>query len=246
MAQATGTEAAFRAAGASAFDRLVDALGPAVSRDNGTQVSARCPAHGDTNPSLSITRTDGRALVYCQAGCATVDVLAALDLTMADLYDNPRSGCTYRYDDGRVVRRTTDKRFWQEGRKVQPAQLYRAAKVKAAVAAGERVIVVEGEADVAAVEATGGVATCNPMGAGKAHKTDWTPLAGARVWVVADRDDPGIRHGLDVKRLLEGLNPPARVRLLLSKVGKDVSDHIAAGYRADDLVPVLIERSLTS
>ena len=224
---------------------MIDALGPAVRRDNGTQASACCPAHEDKRASLSITRTEGRALLYCHAGCDTLDVLAALDLAMADLYDNPRDGCTYKYDDGRGVHRTPNKDFWQSGRKVEPAALYRLARVKA-VAKGERVFAVEGEADVAAVEATGGVATCNPMGAGKAHKTDWSPLAGGRVWIVADRDAPGIRHGLDVKDRLEKLKPPARVRLLLPRVGKDISDHIAAGLGADQLVPILTERSRTS
>ena len=91
---------------------------------------------------MSITRTDGRALLYCHARCATEDVLAALDMTMADLYDDPR-GCAYRYDDGRIVRRSTNKDFWQEGCRVKPAQLYRAGRVKAAVAEGKRVFVVE-------------------------------------------------------------------------------------------------------
>ena len=97
---------------AVAFDRLLDALADRVVRSNQVQASARCPAHDDTNPSLSIRASEGRVLVYCHAGCETVDVLAALDLTMADLFDSP-NGVTYRYDDGRVVRRTPDKRFWQ-------------------------------------------------------------------------------------------------------------------------------------
>ena len=40
---------------------------------------ARCPAHEDHRPSLSIDEgRDGRALVMCGAGCKTTDVLAAL------------------------------------------------------------------------------------------------------------------------------------------------------------------------
>jgi hypothetical protein len=40
--------------------------------------SARCPAHDDMRPSLSIRDGDNRLLVRCYAGCAPLDVLAAL------------------------------------------------------------------------------------------------------------------------------------------------------------------------
>jgi putative DNA primase/helicase len=40
---------------------------------------ARCPAHDDRNPSLSISVSrDGRTLVHCHAGCAQDQVIAAL------------------------------------------------------------------------------------------------------------------------------------------------------------------------
>ena len=48
---------------------------------------ARCPAHADKDPSLSIRVTvDGTALIRCWAGCDTADVLAAVDLTFRDLF----------------------------------------------------------------------------------------------------------------------------------------------------------------
>lgn len=48
-----------------------------------------CPAHDDRTPSLSIRRTaDGRVLLHCFAGCRTDDVLAALGLTWADLFQD--------------------------------------------------------------------------------------------------------------------------------------------------------------
>ena len=53
--------------------RILNALGDAgrVPRRSGAGYSARCPAHDDSNPSLSITEgDDGRALINCQAGCA--------------------------------------------------------------------------------------------------------------------------------------------------------------------------------
>jgi hypothetical protein len=71
----------------SAYSRLIAAL-----EDHGCHVQgtmAQCPAHGDRVPSLSVTEVDGKVLVRCFAGCETTDILAALGLTWADLFDQP-------------------------------------------------------------------------------------------------------------------------------------------------------------
>lgn len=48
---------------------------------------ARCPAHADHAPSLSIRQgADGRILLHCWAGCATAAVLEALGLAWPDLF----------------------------------------------------------------------------------------------------------------------------------------------------------------
>jgi hypothetical protein len=39
---------------------------------------ARCPAHRDNNPSLSLRDANGKILVHCFAGCSQDDVVAAL------------------------------------------------------------------------------------------------------------------------------------------------------------------------
>ena len=51
---------------------------------------ACCPAHEDRSPSLSIKQTDDRLLVYCFAGCPADDVMAAVGLRLADLFDRPQ------------------------------------------------------------------------------------------------------------------------------------------------------------
>jgi hypothetical protein len=53
---------------------------------------ALCPAHEDRNPSLSVTEgEDGRILLKCHAGCSAEAVVAALGLTVKDLFgDVPR------------------------------------------------------------------------------------------------------------------------------------------------------------
>lgn len=54
---------------------------------------ARCPAHEDRHPSLSIAEgKDGRVLIYCQAGCPTAQVLKAIDLGWSDLFSGPSPG----------------------------------------------------------------------------------------------------------------------------------------------------------
>lgn len=50
---------------------------------------ARCPAHDDRSPSLSIRAIDdgrGRILIHCFAGCGGAEVMAAIGLTLSDLY----------------------------------------------------------------------------------------------------------------------------------------------------------------
>lgn len=48
---------------------------------------ARCPAHQDKSPSLSVrVLDDERILVHCFAGCPVSDVLDAVGLEFADLY----------------------------------------------------------------------------------------------------------------------------------------------------------------
>ncbi|GFG65420.1 hypothetical protein MKUB_29100 [Mycobacterium kubicae] len=98
------------------------------------------------------------------------------------------------------------------------------------------VYAVEGEKDVEAARAVGAVAVCGAMGAGKAHKFDWTPLRDHPVVIVADRDEPGRRHAYQVAEQLQGI--AASVRIVEARAGKDLADHIAAGLGLDDLVAV--------
>jgi len=65
---------------------LLDRLDAVRQRGDG-RWSARCPAHGDTSPSLSIRELpDGRILIYCFAGCDIQAVTAALGIELSDLF----------------------------------------------------------------------------------------------------------------------------------------------------------------
>jgi len=51
---------------------------------------ARCPAHVDRSPSLSIAEgEDGRTLIRCFAGCTVDSILSALQLQRKDLFAGP-------------------------------------------------------------------------------------------------------------------------------------------------------------
>jgi hypothetical protein len=234
--------------------RLVKALD-----DHGSQVrggSARCPAHEDRNPSLSVSQGRTGALVHCHAGCDTADVLAKLGLAPADLFDEPPARrddeaiATYTYTDERgtplfYVQRSAGKRFHQYrvvgGQKVlglgdARRVPYHLPRLLDAAWCGDTVYVVEGEKDVHAVEAAGAAATCNPMGAGK-----WRPeyaryFDGAgTVIVVADRDEPGRAHAAQVAASLREVAD--EVQVVEAAQGKDAYDHLVtrrlglAGFR---------------
>lgn len=65
---------------------------------------ARCPAHEDRSPSLSVGEgTDGRVLLNCFAGCTAEEVVAAAGLQLGDLFPEELSGDGPR-GDGAVGR----------------------------------------------------------------------------------------------------------------------------------------------
>jgi hypothetical protein len=68
---------------------VYDALDRAGCQPRGPEhkFTARCPAHDDRDPSLSVSiGADGRALVYCFAGCQTAEIVAELGLSWCDLF----------------------------------------------------------------------------------------------------------------------------------------------------------------
>ncbi|MFF0495759.1 toprim domain-containing protein [Nocardia aobensis] len=160
----------------------------------------------------------------------------------------------YRWPDGRVEGAVTRvrtphehgdaKSFWQahwtgtewEHTGFAPIP-FRLPDVVEAVDAGREIYVCEGEKDVQRAFEAGQIATCNAMGAGK-----WTPehaqwLHGAgRVIVVADRDRPGYRHANTVAESLH--RRVGEVRVMQAAAGKDLSDHLDAFHRIDELEPV--------
>lgn len=248
----------------SPFDDFVLAIELATGRPGkrqGGQVRLLCPAHDDHGPSLDVKEGDGgKPLVQCRSrGCTFEDIARAIGFEREEADPalwTPRGPAitVYAYHDAKGelvqrVSRTADKQFpqsWPDPSKrhgwrfsrppgFRPV-LYRLPEVVAAVESGMTIHVCEGEKDVEAVRRVGGIATCNPGGAGKWRREYAQMLSGAaKVVVIADRDEPGLDHASTVVKSLRDLVGSTTV--FWAREGKDAADHLAAGLTLADLVP---------
>jgi len=147
----------------------------------------------------------------------------------------------------RVVRMAEPKRFFQEHpsgkgwakrRGNARLVLYRLS----AVIEGKEVWVVEGEKDVETAERLGFIATTNAGGSSQPWLESYTEtLAGKRVIVCGDTDEPGRKHTDKVVAALSGRAAEV-VKVDLPAPHKDLSDFVDAGNGRDDLL-ALIERA---
>lgn len=68
------------------IDRALSQLDSVRKRQQG-QWSARCPAHDDKGPSLSVRETpEGAVLLHCFAGCEAGEIVGAMGLELHDLF----------------------------------------------------------------------------------------------------------------------------------------------------------------
>jgi DNA primase len=230
-------------------DTIAQAL---QARPSGSCWMAKCPAHDDHNPSLSIKELDGKVLLHCHAGCPQHDVIDALKtrgLWQITRTENPRVVATYDYTDehGNLlyqVVRYQPKDFKQRRpdghgdwiwKKSARQVLYHLPEVLEAPI----VFVVEGERDVETLRGHGFVATTNAGGA-KAH---WAPqyteaLKGREVILIPDNDAPGRKRVLNIARAL--LGQVARLVVLELEGGsKDVTEWFGQGHSELELIAQL-------
>jgi len=237
---------------AKVLNRIPDA------RKAGREWLGRCPTHEDRTPSLSVsTGSKGEVLMTCRAGCKTEDVVAALGLTMSDLFEPREAGphvvatydycdeagqllyqvCRYEPKDFRVRRPANGGWVWNLNgtRRV----LYRLPALLTAEP-GAQVIIVEGEKDADRLAGLGLIATTSLGGAGKWRAEYNGTLAGRDVVIVPDNDDPGRGHAQKIGASLAGL--ASRVRIIelpgLPLKG-DASDWIGAGGTRDALIALI-------
>jgi hypothetical protein len=68
------------------LDNFLSLLEGVKRTGDGTYL-ARCPAHQDRSPSLSIREADdGKVLIHCHAGCSAHEVVSAVGLELTDLF----------------------------------------------------------------------------------------------------------------------------------------------------------------
>lgn len=239
------------------LSRLPDA------KRSGGNWKARCLAHDDRNPSLSIwERDDGSVGVKCQAGCDDDRVLAVLGLTGRDLQpDDPRSRTgkgmhivkTYGYVDDAGAERYQKVRYepkdfrirrlgpngkwiYRKALEGQPTLVYRQPEVKRAPK-GAVIAVAGGEKDADALRDLGYVATCNIDGEGNWRPEHAAHLPdGCRLVVMLDNDKAGEKFGRLVASSMAGR--AAWIKLIgfleLAEHG-DVSDFLANGGTKEEL-----------
>jgi DNA primase len=223
------------------------------ARRSGASWLARCPAHDDRNPSLSIREVDGKVLLHCHAGCSQRDVIEALKaLGLWESSQNAtahrRIVATYDYTDERSellyqTVRFEPKAFRQRRPGVQcgwiwkkgPRQvLYHLPEVLEAAI----VFVVEGEKDVDTLRWHGFVATTNAGGAKAPWLSDFTEsLRGREVILIPDNDEPGRARVLTIARAL--LGKAARLIVLELEDGKDITDWFARGHSETELITLI-------
>lgn len=220
-----------------------------------------CPAHDDSNPSLSVSDKDGKVLFHCHAGCGQRDVIAALkNLGLwQETPDRPRGVepakrlgpiiAEYFYTDEqgrpliRVTRHFPPKDFrqwrpngaggWTAGTGNSRRTLYRLPEVIEAPI----VFIVEGEKDVESLRDMGFVATCNLMGAGKWRGEYNELFSGKTVVIIPDRDEPGMAHA---RAVFEGVKPfAADVVLIDLETAKDVTEWFEQGHSEVELMSLL-------
>lgn len=64
-------------------------------KPNGQGYQARCPAHDDKTPSLSVAEGDnGGIIAKCHAGCSIKEIVCAMGLDLSDLHANNDSQST--------------------------------------------------------------------------------------------------------------------------------------------------------
>jgi putative DNA primase/helicase len=218
---------------------------------------ARCPAHDDRNPSLSLKDADGRVLVHCHAGCAQRAVVEALkDLgvwpdrdgnqkrTVVATYDYTDEVGTLLYQVIRYQPKGFNQRrpngaggwVWTAGKR---QVLYRLREVVEAPI----VFVAEGEKDCEALREHGFVATTNSGGAGKWQEEFSQYFRDKEVLILPDADPPGWRHALDIAGSIVGI--AARVQMIELPLAKDPAEWFARGHSELELIALVEEGSET-
>lgn len=253
-------------------DPIALVLGRLVgAKQIGTQQwKARCPAHDDRDPSLSLgVGAKGQALLTCHAGCSLEAICDALNISVAELFPHSvrkskKTGTAsaeyiYRDEKGeplyRVLRfnanqkrakyfvqeRSDGRGGWIRGLGTARKVLYRLHELSNADHNRE-VFLVEGEKCVEALEGVGLLASTNPGGAAGWRDCYADTLAGRTVIFLPDNDEGGRQHEAAVVPSLQTQGVQLKVlRLPGLADGEDVADWLQRGGTRQELDQLIEE-----
>ncbi|HTH63245.1 MAG TPA: AAA family ATPase [Gemmatimonadales bacterium] len=251
------------------FTELLSKFRGPARRQPGGGYTVFCPAHADgkksNRQSLSIKQgEDGKPLLHCFAGCASVDVLAAVGLTFRDIMPTPAQQpprevvATYDYCDGAgallyQVVRFAPKDFRQRRPDGRGGWIWTLGEVErvpyrlAQIAGHYRVYWCEGEKDADNLAEAFRVATTTGAGGAKAWRNEYaTQLAGVgvrEVVILPDNDPPGREYARTVAAACNAALLVAHIVQLPGLPEKgDVSDWLAQGNHTLDELEALIRK----
>jgi AAA domain len=214
---------------------------------NGWQ--ARCPAHSDTHPSLSIATDGGKTLLCCHAGCSTGSIVSTIGLSMRDLFPEASKKRTlvetYDYVDEsdkllfQVVR--YDPKDFRVRRFVNNRWVYSLGDIEpvpyqlSEVLECRKLWVTEGEkdADVGRLDLKV-YTTTNPFGAGNWREDYAHYFAGKVVRLISHNDEAGRKH---MRAVACSLFAEAKtVKIVELPFGTDLAEWHALGGTREELV----------
>lgn len=226
------------------FDKLLSHF--KVSKTNGNQVQAFCPAHDDKNASLSITMSDDKALIFCHAGCDIENILQTANLTYSDLFLNGNKPPTniYQYRDAngnfayeKLKYRKTDGSKTFSQRQISNNEIVNNLKdtvkipfnypeLRKQIQEGGLVLYVEGEKDAKTANVLGFCGTT--MGGA----SDWKPeyanfFKRGNVILFPDKDDAGL--SITNKMITDLKSVVKTLKVIILPAGKDLTEWVEAG-----------------
>lgn len=225
---------------------------PSLKTGYGTQATALCPKHNDTNPSLSLElerglynchrcdfhgnlitfmaymeEIDNREATRRLAKMAGIE-LKGSDKTIVAEYDylDEQANLLYqtlRYEPKDFRARRPDGQGWKYSMGKTRRVLFNLPEVVRA----DSVYVTEGEKDAEAIIKLGLVGTTNPFGADKWRDDYSESLAGKQVYIIPDNDSEGEKHAEHVAGSVLGIAQEVKIVHLDGLHDKgDISDWI--------------------
>lgn len=190
------------------------------SKKSGKDYIARCPAHDDQNPSLSISENnEGHVLLHCHAGCDCNAICSQLGISLSDLFMKNGKSPTqikteyiYLDDSGKPAYKKVRLEPGNQGKsksffissldanghwvnKTPHASkrfLYRLDEVRTGIKQGKKIYLVEGEKDVGRLRKEKLISTTILEGAGGAIRSEYVKqLEGADIVLLYDEDKAG-------------------------------------------------------